>query len=99
MADDVHVRRHHRHYKSSAHAGPGGFKAFPVQSDEHYLTVLRYGQRNPLRANMVQSSQDWEWPSLKPTGRSGPAGLLHDDPVLKPAQWTRNVNGRKQMPN
>jgi putative transposase len=26
------------------------FKAFPIQQDEHLLTVLRYVERNALRA-------------------------------------------------
>ena len=39
-------------------------------------SVIRYVERNPLRANMVQRSQDWEWSSLKPTARCGPDGLL-----------------------
>jgi putative transposase len=55
--------------------------------------VLRYEERNPLRANMVQRSQHWEWSSLKPMARSGPDGLLCDGPILKLAQWTRRVNG------
>ncbi len=88
-----HVRRYHRHYNGSGHVWQGRFKAFPVQSDEHYLTVLRYVERNPLRANMVARSQDWEWSSLKPTVRSGPEGLLCDGPIGKPAHWTRHVNG------
>ena len=88
-----HVCRYHRQYKGSGHAGPRRFKVFPVQSDEHYLTVLRYVERNPLRANMVLRSQDWEWSSLKPTTRSNPAGLLHDGPIRKHAQWTRHVYG------
>ena len=62
-----HVRRYHRHYKSNGHVWQGRFKAFPVESDDHYWTVLRYVERNPLRADMVQRSQDWEWSSLKPT--------------------------------
>ena len=44
------------------------------QSDEHDLTVLRYVERNPLRANMAQRSQDRERSSLKPTTRSRPNG-------------------------
>lgn len=88
-----HVHRYHRHYQSSGHVWQGRFKAFPVQSDEHDLTVLRYVERNPLRANMVERCQDWEWSSLKPTTRSGPEGLLCDGPMLKPAKWTRHVNG------
>ncbi|WP_373649433.1 transposase [Schlesneria sp. DSM 10557] len=71
----------------------GRFKAFPIQEDEHYLTVLRYVERNPLRANLVQRSQDWEWSSLKPTGRSGPDGVLVDGPVVKPDSRTQFVNG------
>ena len=63
------------------------------KSNEHYLTVLRYVERNPLRANMVPRSQDWEWSGLKPTTRSNPARLLHDGPNRKRAQWTRHVNG------
>ena len=68
-------------------------KAFPIQDDEHYVTVMRYVERNPLRANLVERSQDWEWSSLKPTERSGLVGLLSDGPVAKPVQWTRFVNG------
>ncbi len=88
-----HVRRYHRHYDSSGHVWGGRFKAFPVQDDSHYLTVLRYIERNPLRARLVDRSQDWEWSSLKPTSRSGPAGLLSNGPVAKTGQWTRFVNG------
>ena len=88
-----HVRRYHRHSKRSGHVWQGRFKAFPVQSAEHSLSVLRYVERNPLRANMVQRSQDWEWSSLKPTARSGLDGLLCDGPILIPAHWTRHVNG------
>jgi len=88
-----HVRRYHRHYKGSGHVWQGRFKAFPVQDDEHFLTALRYIERNPLRAKLVQRSQDWEWSSLKPSQRSGPVGLLSDGPVAKPTQWTRIVNG------
>jgi putative transposase len=83
-----HVRRYHRHYGGSGHVWQGRFKAFPVQDDEHYWTVLRYVERNPLRAKAVARSQDWEWPSLKPTARSGPEGLLSDGPLVKGHGWT-----------
>ena len=88
----AHVRRYHRQYQGSGHVWQGRFKAFPVQGDNHYLTALRYIEANPLRANLVQRSQDWEWSSLKPTSAADPAGLLSDGPVPKPTQWTRLVN-------
>jgi len=58
-----HVRRYDRHYKGSGHVWQDRFKAFSVQSDGHDLTVLRYVERNPLPAKMVERSQDWEWSS------------------------------------
>src|SRR6478735_6873399 len=35
------------------HLYQGRFKSFPVQSDEHLLTVLRYIERNPVGAGLV----------------------------------------------
>ena len=54
-----HVRRYHRHYHSSGHVWQGRFKAFPIEQDEHLLTVLRYVERNPLRAGLVERAEDW----------------------------------------
>ena len=41
--------------------GTGRFKSFPVESDEHLYTVLRYVERNPLRADLGQRVYDWQW--------------------------------------
>jgi len=87
-----HVRRYRRHYKGSGHVWQGRFKAFPVEQDDHYLTVLRYVERNPLRAEMVQRAQDWSWSSLSRTKLALPEGLLHAGPVPKPSRWVRHVN-------
>ncbi len=58
-----HVRRYHRHYGSSGHVWQGRFKSFPVQDDDHLLTVVRYVEGNPVRAGMVKSAKDWPWSS------------------------------------
>ena len=52
-----HVRRYHRHYHSSGHVWQGRFKAFPIEEDEHLWTVLRYVERNALRANLSGASR------------------------------------------
>ena len=57
----THVRRYLRHYGHSGHVWQGRFKAFPIQQDEHLLTVVRYVERNPLRAGLVERAQDWRW--------------------------------------
>jgi putative transposase len=63
---------HAQRWRTSHHTvgyGPlyqGRFKAFPVQRDDaHLLTVLRYVERNPLRAGLVKRAQDWQWSSLR----------------------------------
>ncbi|MEW6684163.1 MAG: transposase [Nitrospirota bacterium] len=48
-----HLRRYHRHYHSSGHLWQGRFKSFPIQQDEHLLTVLHYVLLNPVRAGLV----------------------------------------------
>jgi putative transposase len=88
-----HVLRYDRHDKGSGRVWQGRFNAFSVESDEHYLTVLRDVERNPLRANLVERSQDWECPSLNPTARNAPGNLLSEGPVPQPFPWTHIVNG------
>lgn len=86
-----HVRRYHRHYHGSGHVWQGRFKAFPIQQDEHLLTVLRYVERNPLRANLVRKAENWAWSSL--VWRSGvqrPA-MLSDWPIPCPRNWLARV--------
>ena len=60
----AHVRRYQRHYHSTGHVWQGRFKAFPIQEDEHLLVVLRYIERNPLRAGLVERAERWPWSSL-----------------------------------
>ena len=60
----AHVRRYHGRRGTSGHIWQGRFKAFPIQRDEHFLTVLRYVERNPVRAGLVRRAEDWPWSSL-----------------------------------
>lgn len=60
-----HVRRYHQHYQSSGHIWQGRFKSFPIQKDEHLLTVLRYVLQNPVRAGLAKSAGAWAWSSLR----------------------------------
>ncbi len=44
----THTQRWHAHHQSagSGHLYQGRFKSFPVQSDDHFLAVCRYVERN-----------------------------------------------------
>ena len=70
----------------------GRFKAFPLQDDDHLATVLRYVERNPVRAEWVARAVHWKWSSL-------PGWLSADDPLLwrgtpapRDAAWWERVN-------
>jgi putative transposase len=86
----AHVRRYHQHYHSSGHVWQGRFRAFPIQEDDHLLTVLRYIERNPVRAGLVERAQDWPWSSAAPLTPGAPA--LDPGPVARPPQWLEHVN-------
>lgn len=82
-----HVRRYHRHYGGSGHIWQGRFKAFPIQRDEHLLTVMRYVERNPLRAKLVRRAAAWRWSSLFARRANPPPGWLSPSPIQLPSNW------------
>src|SRR5437764_12735691 len=87
-----HVRRYHRHYGGSGHVWQGRFKAFPIQADEHYLAVLRYVERNPLRAKLTRKAESWRWSSLRQRSAGAGPTILANGPVAIPANWAGLVN-------
>jgi len=89
-----HVRRYHRHYNSSGHVWQGRFKSFPIQSDEHLLTVMRYVERNPVRAKTlpVRKAQNWAWSSLGTPPREVDRPRLDPGPVSRRKDWLAWVN-------
>jgi REP-associated tyrosine transposase len=76
-----HVRRYHRHHGTCGHVWQGRFKSFPIQQDEHFLTVVRYVLLNPVRASLVIDPHQWPWSSL-----SFPR-LIDPWPVPPPEDW------------
>jgi putative transposase len=88
----AHVRRYHRLRGGSGHVWRGRFKAFPIEQDDHLLTVLRYVERYPLRAHLVKKAEAWLWSSLARLPGGGRPAMLADWPVARPRNWTALVN-------
>ncbi len=92
----THTQRWHAHHRSagSGHVYQGRFKSFPIERDEHLLTVLRYVERNALRAKRVKRAQDWRWSSLwaRQSGDDTLKALASDWPVDRPRNWVETVN-------
>src|SRR5687767_2848009 len=87
----THVRRYHEHYQTSGHVWQGRFKAFPIQEDEHLLSVLRYVERNALRAGLDTKKKLWPWNSLTLSGRALQPAWFSAGPVPRGADWQRHV--------
>jgi putative transposase len=90
---NTHVRRYHQHYHSSGHLWQGRYKAFVIEHDEHLLRVLRYVERNALRASLVRRAEYWPYSSLyiDVEGEAKPA-YWHAGPVCRPPAWVDWVN-------
>jgi REP-associated tyrosine transposase len=85
-----HVRRYHRHYRTSGHVWQGRYKSFIVEEDGHLLTVARYVEGNPVRINLVPSADEWPWSSHGERLNGG--NLIDGLPLELPANWTEYVN-------
>jgi len=83
------VRRYHRHYGGSGHVWQGRYKAFPIQEDDHLLTVIRYVERNPVRAKTIpiRKAQRWPWSSVGTPPRGVDKPPLDAGPVPRGRNW------------
>lgn len=88
----THVRRHHLRRGTDGRVWQGRFKVFPVKTDGHLLRVLRYVERNPLRAGLVEAAEDWPWSSLSTRLGQTRKPMLDDGPLAKPDDWLAMVN-------
>jgi len=92
----THVRnwQENRRRVGYGHLYQGRYKSFPIQNDDHFYQVVRYVERNPLRAGLVDRAEDWRWGSLwRRTHEQGDANrLLCDWPLVRPRSWLEHVN-------
>ena len=102
-----HVRRYHGGYGSSGHVWQGRFKSFPIQRRRPtasarsagvlegaapLLLVLRYVERNALRAKLVRRAENWPWSSLWWWLRPADQRPIRVEPGGRPEDWTELVN-------
>jgi len=92
----THTMRWHAHYgtQDTGHLYQGRFKTFPIEEDDHLLTVLRYVERNPVRAELCACAEDWEYGSAwrNVHGDQASRTLLAPWPIPRLRQWRSFVN-------
>src|SRR5687768_5798346 len=84
----------HRRRVGYGHVYQGRFKSFPVEADEHFYQLVRYVERNPLRAGLVRDAAKWRWSSLwvREFGTPEQRRWLSAWPVSRPRNWAAQVN-------
>jgi len=89
----THTMRWHAHHGTAGtgHLYQGRFKSFPVESDEHFYSVVRYAERNAVRADLVRRAEQWPWSSvwLREHGDAAARRLLSRWPLGQPRDWLR----------
>jgi putative transposase len=92
----THTMRWHAHYQTqgTGHLYQGRFKAFPIEEDLHLLAVLRYVERNPVRARFCERASDWKYGSAWRTTYGNPQerNILSPWPISRPRQWQAIVD-------
>lgn len=98
QVSNLHVKRWKKAHQEIGlgHLYQGRFKSFPIQTDAYFHTVVRYVERNPLRANLVSRAEAWPWSSLGQESPSDPIPLA-PWPVPQPSErhgerWREWVN-------
>ena len=92
---NTHVKRwkEHRHETGYGHLYQGRYKCFPVETEDYFYRVVRYVERNALRANLVTRAECWPWSSLRRGEREDAAfPILSAWPLPRPADWLDIVN-------
>ncbi len=92
----THVTRWQKYHDrvGEGHVYQGRFKSFPVESDEHFYRLVRYVERNPLRANLVRRAENWQWSGLwiRQYGDRDHRRLLSPWPIPRSRHWLEYVN-------
>jgi putative transposase len=93
---NTHTRRWHVSHKTIGygHLYQGRYKSFPVETDTYLLQLIRYVERNPLRAKLVRKAENWKWSSLykRAYGTEKEKNLLSEWPIEVPENYISFIN-------
>ncbi len=92
----THTRRYHVETKTigSGHLYQGRYKAFMVENALYLLTLIKYVERNPVRAKLVKHCEDWHWGSAwrRISGAPKEKKLLDPSPEPLPHGYRTWIN-------
>lgn len=91
----THTQRWHIQNRTigSGHLYQGRYKSFLVEGNDYLLSVIRYVERNPLRAKLVKKVEDWQFSSLSQRiFKNSRKIFLSTWPISEPEDYLAFVN-------
>ncbi len=93
---NAHTRRVHVKTRTIGH-GPlyqGRYKSFLIETDPNLLSVIKYVERNPVRAKLVRTCESWQWGSAwrRINGTVEEKNLLDPSPMPLPLGYRSWIN-------
>jgi len=92
----THTQRWHvsKRTTGQGHLYQGRYKSFLCQNDNHFLALVRYVERNALKANLVKRAEEWKWGSAycREYGTSKQKKLLTSWPVQRTEDYLEWLN-------
>jgi len=93
---NAHTRKVHARTNTngSGHLYQGRYKSFLVDSENYLLAVIKYVERNAVRAKLVRLCEDWRWGSAwrRVHGTPQQKKLLDSIPVDLPDEYVTWIN-------
>ncbi len=96
LLTNAHTRKVHTLTRTIG-TGPlyqGRYKSFLIKDDAHLLTVIKYVERNPVRAGLSRTVEAWKWGSgwVRQCGTEKQKSLLSDGPTPLPKSYGAWLN-------
>ena len=92
----THTQQYHVKTKTIGygHLYQGRYKSFIVAKDAYLLSVIKYVERNPVRAQLTKKVEEWKWGSgyRRLKGTSQERTLLSALPIQTPKKYSSWVN-------
>ena len=100
---NAHTRKVHARTNTngSGHLYQGRYKSFLVDSENYLLAVIKYVERNAVRAKLVRRCEDWQWGSAwrRVHGATEQKKLLDRIPTSLPDNYTKWINASERPDN
>ncbi len=93
---NAHTRKVHAltGTNGTGHLYQGRYKSFLVDSDNYLLAVIKYVERNAVRAKLARRPEEWRWGSAwrRIHGTAEQKRLLDESPVGFPDDYMKWIN-------